>query len=79
MPWLMLLLALAAFVAAFTTASVAVLLACLAASFVLALAGVFQLLARRVRGRSRDAAAALDPAGLQRWRERAGPGPGGDA
>ena len=71
MPWLLLLFALAAFGVAFTTASVGVLVVCLLLAFVLSLAGVMQLLARRIDSRSGGAGPMLDPDELRRLREQA--------
>ncbi len=71
MPWLLFLLAVAALVVAFRTTSIALLLVCLLAAFVLALTGVMQLLARRVDSRSRDEGLLLDPDELRRLREQA--------
>ncbi len=71
MPWLLFLLAVAALMVAFRTASVALLLVCLLAAFVLALAGVMQLLGRRVDSLSRDEGLMLDPDELRRLREQA--------
>lgn len=71
MPWLLFLLAVAALVVAFLTTSVALLLLCLLAAFVLTLAGVMQLLARRVASRSRNEGLMLDPDELRRMREQA--------
>lgn len=71
MPWLFLLLALAALAVAFKTASVAVLVICLIAAFVLTLAWLMGILARRIEDRSGSAAMIIDPAELQRLREQA--------
>lgn len=71
MHWLLFLLAVAALVVAFTTTSLGVLLACLLVAFGLALAGVLQLLARRLDDRSRAAGPILDPVELHRMREQA--------
>ena len=71
MPWLYLLLALAALAVAFKTTSVALLVVCLLVAFVLMLAWVMSLLAQRVDNSSRSESMMLDPAELQRLREQA--------
>ena len=71
MPWIYLLLAIAAFVVAFKTSSVALAALCLLAALGLLLAWVLGLLAQRVGSRSRDEATMLDPAELRRLREQA--------
>ena len=71
MSWLFLLLAIAAFVVAFKTTSVALAALCLLAALGLLLAWVLGLLAQRVGSRSRDDSALLDPAELRRLREQA--------
>lgn len=71
MPWLLFLLAVAALVVAFMTSSVALLLVCLLAAFVLTLAGAMQLLARRVDSRSRSEGPMLNPDELRRLRDQA--------
>jgi len=71
MPWVYLLLAIAAFVVAFKTSSVALAALCLLAALGLLLAWVLGLLAQRVGSRSRDEATMLDPAELRRLREQA--------
>ena len=71
MPWLMFLFAVAALLVAFKTTSMALLLASLLAALVLTVAGVMQLLARRIDSRSRDAGLMLDPEELRRLREQA--------
>lgn len=70
MPWFLFLLALAALAVAIKTTSMAVLMLCLVVAFVLTLAGVLQLFARRVDSRSRDEALMLDPEELRRLREQ---------
>lgn len=83
MPWLYLLLAAAAFAAAFKTASVLLLSVALLAGLVLMLASMTGFLAARVDGRSGNAALLIDPAEVRRLREQtearreamAGPGP----
>ena len=70
MPWFLFLLALAALAVAIKTTSMAVLMLCLVVAFVLSLAGVLQLFARRVDSRSRDEALMLDPEELRRLREQ---------
>ncbi|MFC0676442.1 hypothetical protein ACFFGH_01075 [Lysobacter korlensis] len=71
MPWLYLLVALAALVGAFNTTSVALLMVCLLAAAAALLAWVMGLLAQRVGSRSRDEAAMIDPVELHRLREQA--------
>lgn len=71
MPWLLFALALTALAVAFKTTSVALLVACLILGLGLGLAGIMQLLARRVESRSRDEGLMLDPDELRRLREQA--------
>jgi len=71
MPWLFLILAVAALAVAFKTTSVALLMICLLAAFALILAWVLTLLGQRVDSRSRDEAMMLDPDELRRLREQA--------
>ncbi|MBF6023269.1 hypothetical protein [Lysobacter niastensis] len=71
MPWLYLLLALAAFAVAFKTTSVAVLVISLLLALGLLLAWVLSLVAQRVGSRSRDTAAMIDPEELRRLRAQA--------
>ena len=71
MPWLFLILAVAALAVAFKTTSVAVLMVCLLAAFALILGWVLALLGRRVESRSRDESMMLDPDELRRLREQA--------
>lgn len=71
MPWLFLILAVAALAVAFNTTSVALLSVCLLAACVLILAWVLMLLAQRVDSRSRNEATMLDPEELRRLREQA--------
>ena len=71
MPWLLFLFAVVALVIAFTATSVALLLACLIGALVLALAGVMQLLARRIDSRSGSDGPLLDPLELQQLRAQA--------
>jgi hypothetical protein len=71
MPWVFLLLALAALAAAFQTTSMLLAVLCLRAALALLLAGALGLLARRVGSRSRDETMLLDPQELRRLREQA--------
>ena len=71
MPWLLILLAAAAFAVAFVTTSMALAIVCLLASLILVVAGVMALLAQRLGSRSRDEVAMIDPAELRRLREQA--------
>jgi hypothetical protein len=70
MSWVFLLLAIAAFVVAFKTTSIALAALCLLAALGLLLAWVLGLMAQRVGSRSRDDSALLDPAELRRLREQ---------
>ena len=71
MPWLFLLLAIAAFAIAMTTASVAIAVICILAALALLLIWVMGLLAQRVGSQARDDAMMIDPQELRRLRERA--------
>lgn len=71
MPWLFLLLALAAFAVAFNTTSMALAIVCLLVALGLLVAGVMGLLAQRVGSQSRDDSLMLDPQELRRLREQA--------
>jgi hypothetical protein len=71
MPWLYLLLALAAFAVAFKTTSVAILVICLLLALGLLLAWVLALLAQRIDSRSRDTAMMIDADELRRLRAQA--------
>ena len=71
MPWLLILLAAAAFAVAFVTTSMALAVVCLLASLILVVAGVMALLAQRLGSRSRDEVAMIDPGELRRLREQA--------
>ncbi len=71
MPWVFLLLAIAALAVAFKTTSVALVVVCLLAALALLAAWMFGLLARRVGARTRDQAMLLDPQELRRLREEA--------
>ena len=71
MPWLFLILAVAALAVAFKTTSVALLMICLLAAFALVVAWVLTLLGQRVESRSRDESMMLDPQELRRLREQA--------
>ena len=71
MPWVFLLLALAALAAAFQTTSLLLAVLCLLAALALLLAGALGLLARPVGSRSRDETLLLDPQELRRLREQA--------
>ncbi|MCW5580031.1 MAG: hypothetical protein KIS72_01630 [Luteimonas sp.] len=69
MPWLFLLLAIAALAIAFMASSMAVVVACLLAALVLLGIWVLGLLAQRVGNHSRDDSMMLDPQELRRLRE----------
>lgn len=71
MSWLYLLLAAAAIVVAFKTASTGVMVAALLAALGLLLAWVMGLLASRMERRNGDPAMIMDPAELLRLREQA--------
>ena len=71
MPWLFLLLAIAAFALAFLTSSVALVALCLLAALVLLVLWVMGLLAQRVGDQTRDEALLLDPQEMRRLREQA--------
>ena len=71
MPWIYLLLAVAGFIVAFKTTSMALAIVCLLAALGLMLAWVLALLAQRVGSRARDEATMLDPVELRRLREQA--------
>ncbi|MBB1473267.1 MULTISPECIES: hypothetical protein [unclassified Luteimonas] len=71
MPWLFLLLAVAAFAMALNTASMALAVACLLAALGLVVAWVLGLLAQRVGNQARDDSMMLDPVELRRLREEA--------
>ena len=69
MPWLFLLLAIAALAIAFMASSMAVVVACLLAALVLLGIWVLGLLAQRVGYQTRDDSMRLDPQELRRLRE----------
>lgn len=71
MPWLFLLLAIAAFAIAMMTTSVALSVICVIAALVLMLIWVLGLLAQRVGGSTRDETMMIDPQELRRLREQA--------
>lgn len=71
MPWLFLLLAIAAFAVALNTASMALAVLCLLAALGLVVAWVLGLLAQRVGNQSRDDSLMVDPQELRRLREQA--------
>lgn len=71
MPWVYLLLAIAAFGLALKTTSPALMAVGLLAAFGLLIAGVMGLLARRLDNSSRDVSAMIDPVELRRLREQA--------
>ena len=71
MPWMYLLLAIAALVVAFKTTSVAVVVLCLLVALGLAVAWLLGALAQRIESRSGDMAMIVDPAELRRLREQA--------
>jgi hypothetical protein len=71
MPWVFLLLALAAFAIAFKTSSLALAAACLLLALGLLVAWAMGLLAQRVGSRSRDESMLIDPQEIRRLREQA--------
>lgn len=71
MPWVFLLLALAAFAIAFKTSSLLLAAACLLIALGLLVAWAMGLLAQRVGSRSRDESMLIDPQELRRLREQA--------
>lgn len=71
MPWLFLLLALAAFAIAMTTSSMALAVACILAALALLVVWIMGLMAQRVGTRARDEAMMIDPEELRRLREQA--------
>lgn len=71
MPWLFLLLAVAAFAVALNSSSMALAVACLLVALAAIIAWVLGLLAQRVGNQARDDSMMLDPAELKRLREQA--------
>lgn len=71
MPWLFLLLAIAAFAIAMTTASMALAVVCILAALALLVIWVMGLVAQRVGNQTRDDAMMIDPQELRRLREQA--------
>ncbi|WP_058836070.1 hypothetical protein [Luteimonas abyssi] len=71
MPWLFLLLAIAAFAISMTTGSVALAVVCILAALVFLVIWVLALLAQRVGNQSRDDTMMIDPQELRRLREAA--------
>ena len=71
MPWVYLLLALAALTLAMLTKSFALTVLCLLAALVLVVLCALGLLANRVDAHSRDVSSVLDPQELQRLRAQA--------
>lgn len=71
MPWLYLVVALAALAVAFNTTSVALVMLSLLVALLAVVAWVMGLLAQRVGSRSRDELMMVDPAELHRLREQA--------
>jgi hypothetical protein len=71
MPWLFLLVALAAFAAALKSTSMVLVVACLLVALAATVAWVLGLLAQRVGNQARDDTMMLDPAELKRLREQA--------
>lgn len=71
MPWVLLLLALAAFAVALITTSMPLAVFGLLAALVLLVLGVLGLLTQRIGSRSRDESMMVDPLELRRLREQA--------
>lgn len=71
MPWLFLLLAIAAFAIAMSTTSMALAILCVLAALAFLVIWVLSLLAQRVGTRSRDDTMMIDPTELRRLREEA--------
>ncbi|MDH5822618.1 hypothetical protein QFW77_06380 [Luteimonas sp. RD2P54] len=71
MPWLFLLLAIAAFAIAMSTKSLALAVVCILAALVLLVIWVMGLLAQRVGSQTRDDSMMIDPQELRRLREQA--------
>ena len=71
MPWLFLLLAVAAFAVALNASSMMVAVLCLLVALAGTVAWVLGLLAQRVGNQSRDDSLMLDPAELKRLRDQA--------
>jgi|SRR5690606_4093299 len=71
MPWLFLLLAVAAFAVALNASSMTIAVLCLLVALAGTVAWVLGLLAQRVGSQSRDDSLMLDPAELRRLRDQA--------
>lgn len=71
MPWVFLLLAVASFAIAMTTASVALAVVCILAALALLVAWIMGLVAHRIGTRARDDVMMIDPEELHRLREQA--------
>ncbi len=71
MPWLFLLLAIAAFAIAMNTTSMALAVICILVALVLMVIWVMGLVAQRVGTQSRDETMMIDPQELRRLREQA--------
>ena len=71
MPWLFLLLAIAAFAIAMTTASMALAVVCILGGLALLVIWVMGLVAQRVGNQTRDDVMMIDPQELRRLREQA--------
>lgn len=71
MPWLFLLLAIAAFGIAMTTASMAIAVICILGALALLVIWVMGLVAQRVGNQARNETMMIDPQELRRLREQA--------
>ena len=71
MPWLLLLIAVALFLAALGASSMAVVVLCMLGSLVLSIVAVMSLLAQRVGNSARSETLLIDPQELRRLREQA--------
>lgn len=71
MPWLLLLIAVALFLAALGASSMAVVVLCVLGSLALSIVAVMSLLAQRVDNSARSETLLIDPQELRRLREQA--------
>lgn len=71
MPWLFLLLAIAAFAIAMTTTSMAIAVICILGALALLVIWVMGLVAQRVGNQARNETMMIDPQELRRLREQA--------
>jgi len=71
MPWLLLLIAVALFLAALGASSMAMVVVCVLGSLILSIVAVMTLLAQRVDNSARSETLLIDPQELRRLREQA--------